>query len=251
MKRYMIAALALVGLVSHAWADTNKLTAADGWTKVTTLPTSQTDLDKYYYVIVDNSQDLMLAIANGGHNKGKWYSLALFYQTSVSPTSSGILSKLWMLQKGNYGNGSYALQNVEYPARLLQTEGDGPWLMETNDVSSPNEWSELAFAYSSSFWTIENKKYNNGSYLGPWEGTNNNNIQNGQELAGNKSGNYVGRFQIYQILRTKFNENYLAAASSTNPVDVSFIYVNNPTLDLNIDGWTRSATTLGGNAAAN
>lgn len=252
MKRYMIAALALVGLVSHAWADTNKLTVADGWTKITALPTSQTDLDKYYYVIVDNSQDLMLAIANGVHNKGKWYSLALFYQTSVSPTSSGILSKLWMLQKGNYGNGFYALQNVEYPARLLQTEGEGPWLMETNDVSSPNEWSELAFAYSSSFWTIENKKYNNGSYLGPWEETNiNNNIQNGQELAGNKSSNYVGRFQIYQILRTKFNENYLAAASSTNPVDVSFIYVNNPTLDLNIDGWTRSATTLGGNAAAN
>ena len=258
LKRYMIAALALVGLVSHAWADTDKLTAADGWTKVTTLPTSQTDLDKYYYVIVDNSQDLMLAIANGVHNKGKWYSLALYYQTSVLPTTSDILSKLWILQKGNYADVSYALQNVEYPARLLQTELDKGYLMETNDVSSPNDWSKFNFAYGNGYWTIENGQYPASStaqykgYLGPWDENNTNaNIQNAQELAGNKSGDYIGHFQIYQILRSKFKENYLASASSTNPVDVSFVYVNNPTLDLNIDGWTRSATTLGGNAAAN
>ena len=258
MKRYIIAALALTVLGgSAAKADTSKLAAADGWTKITTLP-SASDIANNYYVIVDNSQDLMLTIVKGYRNNGKWYSLSLWYQTSVSPTTSAILSKLWILQKGSYGDGSYALQNVEYPARLLQTEYDKAYFMETNDVSSPNEWSKLNFAYSNGYWTIENGKYPASSsagykgYLGPWNENNTySNIENGQEMAGNKLGDYIGRFQIYAISRTKFHENFLAAASSSNPVDVSFIYVTNPTLDLNIDGWTRSATSLGGTAAGN
>ena len=258
IKSIIIAAVALTGFVGNAMADTSKLLEADGWTKITTLPTA-TDIANNYYVFVDNSQDLMLTIAKGVNNNGKWYSLSLWYQTSVSPTTSDILSKLWILQKGSYGDGSYALQNVEYPARLLQTEYGKGYLMETNDVSTPNEWSQLNFAYSSDgYWTIENGKYPATSsetykgYLGPWNETNTNtNIQNGQELAGNKQGNYVGHFQIYAISRTRFQTNYLAAASSSNVVDVSFIYVNNPTLDLNINGWTRTATSLGGNAAAN
>lgn len=257
LKSLFIAALALTGFAGNAWADTDKLTGADGWTKITTLP-SASDIAENYYVIVDNSQDLMLTLANGSHNKGKWYSLSLWYQTSVSPTTSAILSKLWILQKGSYSDGSYALQNVEYPARLLQTEYDKGYLMETNDVSSPNDWSKLNFAYNNGYWTIENGQYpasSNAGYkghLGPWEETEAiTNIPNNRELAGNKTGNYIGCFQIYTISREKFKENYLAAASSSNPVDVSFIYVNNPTLDLNIDGWTRSATTLGGNPASN
>ena len=257
MKRYIIAALALIGFAGNAAADTSKLLEADGWTKITTLPTA-TDIANNYYVFVDNSNDLMLTIAKGSHNNGKWYSLALWYQTSVEPTTSAILSKLWILQKGNYSDGSYALQNVEYPDRLIQTEYDKAYLMETNDVSSPNDWSKLNFAYDNGYWTIENGQYPASSsatykgHLGPWEENNTNtNIQNGQELAGNKSGNYIGHFQIYTITRTKFKENYLAAASSSNPVDISFINVTNPTLDLNIDGWTRSATTLSGTAAGN
>ena len=255
--RFLLAALMLACLGGNAWADTDKLPAADGWTKITTLPTA-TDIANNYYVIVDNSQDLMLTISNGSHNKGKWYSLSLWYQTSVSPTTSGILSKLWILQKGSYGDGSYALQNVEYPARLIQTEYEKAYLMETNDVSSPNDWSKLNFAYSNGYWTIENGQYPASSgagykgYLGPWEETEAiTNLPNNRELAGNKLGDFIGRFQIYTISRTKFKENYLAAASSSNPVDVSFIYVNNPTLDLNIDGWTRSASSLGGTAAGN
>ena len=256
-KRYIIAALAFLGLAGNVSADTTKLLEADGWTKITTLPTAS-EIANNYYVFVDNSQDLMLTISKGSHNNGKWYSLSLWYQTSVEPTTSAILSKLWILQKGSYGDGSYALQNVEYPARLIQTEYNKAYLMETNDVSSPNDWSKLNFAYADGYWTIENGQYpasssaNYKGHLGPWDEVNTNtNIQNGQELAGNKSGNYIGHFLIYTITRTKFKENYLAAASSANPVDISFINVTNPTLDLNIDGWTRSATSLGGNAASN
>ena len=147
LKSIIIAALALTGFAGNANADTNKLTSADGWTKITTLP-SASDIANNYYVFVDNSNDLMLGIAKGSHNNGKWYSLSLWYQTSVSPTTSAILSKLWILQKGsNYSDGSYALQNVEYPARLLQTELDKAYLIETNDVSEPNDWSKLNFAY--------------------------------------------------------------------------------------------------------
>ena len=257
LKSFIIAALALTGFAGNANADTNQLKSADGWTKITSLPTAS-DIANNYYVLVDNSNDLMLGIAKGSHNNGKWYSLSLWYQTSVSPTTSAILSKLWILQKGSYGDGSYALQNVEYPARLLQTEYNKAYLIETNDVSAPNDWSKLNFAYGNGYWTIENGQYPASSsaeykgHLGPWEETEAiTDLPNNRELAGNKSGDYIGRFQIYAISRTRFNENYLAAASSSNPVDVSFIYVTNPTLDLNIDGWTRSATSLGGTAAGN
>ena len=77
MKRYIIAVLALSVLsASPVKADTSLLTTADGWTKITTVPTAS-EIANNYYVFVDATSDLMLGIGKGVENTKAWYSLAL------------------------------------------------------------------------------------------------------------------------------------------------------------------------------
>lgn len=240
MKRYIIAVLALTVFGGFAAkADTDKLTTADGWTKITSLPTA-TDIANNYYVFVDNSNDLMLGVAKGGHQDTKWYSLGLYYQTSVEPTSADINGKTWILETQSNG---FAMRNLEYPALVFQTEYDAPWKWDTNDVTTPNGWAKINLAYANGYWTIENG-HDAGNYIGPWNGGN---FTDGAECAGNKTAaNEIGKFQIYTISRAQFKQNLLDNASGSNPVDLTPWYVTNATFDTgNRTGWTEEGS--GGN----
>ena len=232
-KSFFLAVVMLIGFVGNAKADTDKLLASDGWTKITTLPTS-TDIANNYYVFVDNANDLMLGIAKGVNQNTKWYSLGAFYQTSVSPTTSAILSKTWTLE--TQGNG-YALRNLEYSVSPMQTEWESPWKFDTNDIyENSNDWAKMLLAYSNGYWTIQNGYFPNSGYLGPW---NDSNFSNGAECAANKTGENIGKFQIYAISRDRYKQNLLNAASTSNPIDITPWYVTNATFDHNnITGWT-------------
>ena len=229
-KSIILAIVALICFAGNAMADTDKLLASDGWTKITTLPSS-TDIANNYYVIVDDANDLMLGIAKGVHQDTKWYSLGVYYQTSVSPISKDILSKTWTLETQDNG---FALRNLEYNVFVMQTEWDAPYKYDTNDVPAPNEWARIFLAYQNGYWTIQNGRYPDDGYLGPWEDSN---FTNEAECAANKSGDNIGKFQIYAISRTQFKQNLLDNASSSNPVDITPWYVTNATLDANGDGW--------------
>ncbi len=240
-KRIIIAALALTVLGgSPAKADTSLLTAADGWTKITSVPTAQ-EIANNYYVFVDNSNDLMLGVAKGNHQATKWYSLGLYYQASVDPTSADINGKTWTLE--TQGDG-FALRNLEYSALCFQTESAGPWMYDTNDVPTTNVWTQINLAYADGSWTLQNGKHGGNYYIGPWDGGN---FTNGAECAANKSApGEIGHFQIYAISRAQFKQNLLDNASSSNPVDLTPWYVTNATFDLgNRDGWTQEGS--GGN----
>ena len=240
MKRksfYTIIA-ALIAFAGNAWADTDKLTAADGWTKITTLPTAS-DIANNYYVFVDATRDLMLGTAKGGNNTKAWYSLALYYRTSVSPTSKDIIPMVWALESND---GGFSMRNMDQPVHLFQTEDKAAWYFDTNDVKSPNSWSKVNLAYSDGKWTIENSKFT-GNYIGPWS---DNNFTNGAECAGNKTTALRGYFQIYSISRAQFKQNLLDNASESNPVDLTPWYVTNATFDAgNRTGWTEEGS--GGN----
>lgn len=231
LKSIIIAALALTGFASNANADTNKLLASDGWTKITTLPTAS-DIANNYYVFVDNSNDLMLGIAKGVHQDTKWYSLGVYYQTSVEPTSAGMNGKTWIVEVSGSG---FSLRNLEYSTQPMMTEWNAAWKYDTNDVyQADGNWTVTIWNYANGSWTIQNGKYTNG-YLGPWD----NSIVNGAECAANKTGNDVGHFQIYAISRAQFKQNLLDNASANNPVDLTPWYVTNATFDANnITGWT-------------
>ena len=241
MKRYIFAVLALSmlgGFAAKALADTAKLPAADGWTKITTLPTAA-DLANNYYVFVDNTNDLMLGVGKGVHQNTKWYSLGVYYQTSVEPTSADINGKTWTLESQD---GGFAMRNLEYSVLMFQTENNAAWKWDTNDVQNPNGWAKINLAYSDGSWTIENG-HDVGNYIGPWDDAN---FTNGAECAGNKTGNNVGHFQIYAISRTRFKQNLLDNASDSNPVDLTPWYVTNATFDAgNRNGWTEEGS--GGN----
>jgi hypothetical protein len=244
MKRYIIAALALVGFVTNCWADTDKLTAADGWTKITTVPTAS-EIANNYYVFVDATNDLMLGVAKGVHQNKQWYSLGAYYQTSVEPTSADINGKTWILESYN---GGFSMRNLEYSVFMMQTEWGASWNFDTNDVTSPNEWSKINLNYlPNGYWTIENGQFT-GGYIGPWDDGN---FANGAECAGNKTDNAIGHFQIYAISRTQFKQNLLDNASASNPVDITPWYVTNPTFDGgNRNGWTEEGSDGNNNTHA-
>lgn len=238
-RHFFLTLVALIAFAGNAMADTTKLLEADGWTKITTVPTS-TDINNNYYVFVDTSRDLMLGTGKGANQNTKWYSLGVYYYTSVEPTSAQMNNMVWTLE--SYSDG-FAMRNLEYSALAFQTEWNAAWKWDTNDVPGTNDWTKLYLAYADGSWTIQNGYYPNSGYLGPW---NDGNFTNGAECAANKSGNNVGKFQIYTISRAQYKQNLLDNASSTNPVDLTPWYVTNATFDLgNRDGWTQEGS--GGN----
>lgn len=238
-KNFFLTLVALIAFAGNAMADTTKLLEADGWTKITTVPTS-TDINNNYYVFVDTNLDLMLGTGKGVNQNTKWYSLGVYYYTSVEPTSAEMNNMVWTLESYNDG---FAMRNLEYSALAFQTEWNAAWKWDTNDVPGTNDWTKLYLAYADGSWTIQNGMYPNSGYLGPWTDGN---FTNGAECAGNKSGNNVGKFQIYTISRAQFKQNLLDNASSSNPVDLTPWYVTNATFDLgNRNGWTEEGS--GGN----
>lgn len=231
----------MVTLAGTATADTTKLSAADGWTKITTLPTAQ-DIANNYYVFVDNTRDLMLGVGKGVNQNTKWYSLGAYYQNAVEPTSADMNGKTWILE--SYSTG-FSLRNLEYSASPMQTEWNASWKFNTNDIyGTPNEWTQVNFAYQpDGYWTLQNGKYPDSGYLGPWSDGN---FTNGAECAANKSGSNIGHFQIYAISRDRFKQNLLDNASADNPVDLTPWYVSNATFDgNNRTGWNEDGS--GGN----
>lgn len=234
LKSIIIAVITLAGFAGNAKADTTKLLEADGWTKITTVPTTS-DLANNYYVFVDNSSDLMLGVAKGVHQDTKWYSLGVYYQTCVEPTSAAMNGKTWIVEASGSG---YSLRNLEYSAQPMMTEWNAAWKYDTNDVyTSDGEWTVTLWAYADGSWTIQNGKYPDSGYLGPWD----NSITDGAECAANKTGDAVGHFQIYTISRTQFKQNLFDNASENNPVDLTPWYVTNATFDANnSDGWETS-----------
>lgn len=223
----------MIGLgAMTAKADTSLLTTEDGWTKITTMPTA-TDIANNYYVFVDATHDLMLGIGKGEHQATKWYSLGVYYYTSVAPTSIDINTMVWTLETQG---SNFAMRNLDHNYLVMQTEGAGAWMFDTNDVPSPNVWAEIVLSYSDGTWTIQNGKYGGNNYLGPWDDGN---FTNRAECAANKSGANIGKFHIYAISRTQFKQNLLDNASASNPVDLTPWYVTNATFDANnITGWT-------------
>ena len=233
----MATLFALVG-VQQAKADTSLLPESAGWTKVTTVPTAE-DIAANYYVFVDVNNDLMLGVGKGVKQNTKWYSLGVYYYTSVLPTTSDILSKTWTLETCSDG---FAMRNLEYSALAFQTEWEAAMKWDTNDVPGTNGWTKMYLAVGDGAFTIQNGMYPDRGYLGPWDDS----FANGAECAGNKSGANVGKFYLYAISRERYKANLMAAASATNPVDVTPWYVTNATFDLgNRDGWTQTGS--GGN----
>ena len=209
---------------NFAKADTSLLTAGNGWTKITELPT---DVSLYYFTIVDNNQDLMLTLSRGLNNQQQEGYNGLFYATSANPLVDK--SKLFSLEKDG---DNYVMRNVEYNGYFLQTEYNAAYYYRTHDNGGgAKSWGHIKFTYANSVWTIQNAKYpvDNGNYLGMWEDAS---PANGKALALNKANDKKGTFQIYSILKTDVDAYYAslkianAGVTPETPVDMTGLIVN-------------------------
>ena len=229
----------LVGIAT-AWADTSVITdGTDGWTKITSIPSNVGD---YYFVFVDNTQDLMLSFGEGVNQSTNAAYKTMVYRTSEDPAMNPAM--LWTLE----ANGDkWGIRNVADPTYLMQTEYDWtnnsntPWYWRTHDVASGNEWSTVALAYTDGSWTIQNTHYtDNTYYIGPWNAAA---FSNGQEVAGNKTASAdIGHFQIYAILKT--DVDWMANATESKPANLSYKVANSYAAYNGVTGWTSEGTGL-------
>ena len=228
---FLLSTALIMGGHLSAFADTTLLTEANGWTKVTSI--SQSDIDNNYYVFVDNAEDLMLGLAESS-TQG---NTSMFYQKGIDFKNNIDYHKLWTLEK----NGdNYSIRNVLTTYRLMQTEysnsqNDLRW--RSNDQSNSCSWTGVSLTYSDEdkAWTLTSTQYNRplGIYNNGTDAP-----EEGSEIGANDEGKGT-KFQIYAISKEAFAKSLQEAASSENPVDVTYL-MKDATLDQGATGWTRT-----------
>ncbi len=201
------------------------LTSDKGYKLVTSVNDLNLLASDHYFVLASDDADLLIGLKDAPKNGNK----ALFFQTPVNPLED--LSKVFMIE--NY-NGGITMRNMDYDGLTLQTEWDRPDQLRTHDQPLACEWSRLLPAFNNGAWTIENGKYT-GNWLGLW--TTANGYNDGEEIACNKTGADIANLQIFAIERSRFNNDYLAAATTQKPVDATPIIVNPAFIGKGM-GWT-------------
>lgn len=246
MKKKLLDVIALfiaITGVTHAVAQNDVssiLTTDKGYQKISTMPEV---VDDYYYVIIEHTQQLMISLENSSYqgDANKTWK----YRSPVDPLTD--FSKIWMIETNNGVNNAsgYAFRNVSEKDYVMQTEWNSGYNFRTNDQSSPCEWSQFLFNYTNDgYWTFENGKYPMSSsaaykgYIGIWEEKEG--IIEGAEVAANKSGNYIGQYDLYAINKSAFWKAYLE--KNENTFDANILIINpNFTVKNGIGTW--SSTT--------
>ena len=230
LNRLFAILIAVLGMSATAKADTSILKESDGWQKITEIPSN---LGDYYFALVDKNNDLMLTMAPGANQGGEYYTM--YYRKSANPLQHR--ASLWTIEGSNY-----TFRNVEYTEFAMQTEWNAAWHYRTHDQPNVCEWTATKPAYSlqEACWTIQNGKYPDSGYLGPW---NDASFTDGAEVAFNKSGNNVGKFHIYAIKKSH-SKDVAANATQGNPVDMSVLITNSDAAlaVIGMGGWTTANT---------
>ena len=177
-----------------------------GWEEVTSLPTSSSDLGKYYYVFWDTDHNLMLAEENGSGKDGdsQENQLTGVYRTPADPASDN--KKVWLLEYSStyfYGN-----RNLSNPKLLLQSRGNSPWRVQAAWERMQSKWTQWGFTYTDSKWSIQNKLAagdggGDNNWMGPW---NKDAFQDNMVVAGNAGGNGNAK-STFKIYRRNYDKN--------------------------------------------
>ena len=221
MKRILLS-LALVLLCAMgsfaANAYQNHLKAERGWSIVDNI--SSLNLSDYYFALVSSDNtDLMVKMdkAKAGQQES---GFSMWYMNAKDPLKDN--SYLWTLENNNTtGYVGYTIRNVDKPVRVIQTHDGNPQYARTNWEESSARWTSYAFNLNDGKYTIQALANGGTNYLGLW--TPSNGYVSGQELAGNKSGNEIGKFLLYKISKATANSMIVAAtdASVDTPYDLA------------------------------
>lgn len=201
MKRKLLLLLCVLLTTIGSWADTALLSEEAGWSKITSLPATLSD---YYFVFVDKDNDLMLFYNNGSDGKQGKDRKTMYYSTSQDPIQNR--GMLWEIAINGDG---WSIKSAIESTYFIQTEYNAPQYCHTNDNGNGDAtWYKWIFAYTESGrWTIQNGKYPESGYIGPWDAAA---FSNGNEVEGNKTDeSQIGHFYIYAI--KKIDANVLSA----------------------------------------
>ena len=160
LRTTFVVVCAIGGLLTpfQAKADTSVITdGVNGWTKITSLPANLSD---YYFVFVDNSQDLMLSFGEGHKQSENASYKTMVYRTSEDPAMNPAM--LWTLTTNSDG---YSIKSAVEATYFMQTEWDKEWFCRTHDNGGGDaSWYKWLFAYANGSWTIQNGKYTDKGY---------------------------------------------------------------------------------------
>ena len=249
--RFILAALGVaMATLGAGAADYTSFLAQDrGFTKVTTF--NDIVADANYYYILASAENTGLIVGVGAYEgKPDWASTeskALRYKSAdTDPVLD--LSNFFTIEK----NGQYiGLRNAVYSADLFQTHDNAGYMyVNTYTDKSLDEWSYLTPTYQDGYWFFESGKYPMSSgnwacgYLGPW----NKSVAAGEPIALNRrntAGDEAGHYCLFRIAKADYEVLYkdlnyiqLLSATTTNPVDATWL-ITNPSFETGDEtGWT-------------
>ena len=194
--------------------------AANGFSAITSLPS---DYSPYFFVLYDHDQDLAMVekdpVKQGG-SKSAWYDALANPMTNKET--------LWTIDSYTQDGAEYqVLTNGSYPHIMMQTEYNAGWNYRCSDNGAGNPgWGRTTFAYlPEGYWTIQNGVYPEAGYLGPWDNV----ITDNAEMALNKTGDAVGHFDVFSILRGDWVKRFdtgIENATFDNPLDITYVLEN-------------------------
>ena len=193
---------------------------ANGFTQITELPT---DYNPYFFVLYDHDQDLTMTLKDPNHQGG---SKSMWYDAAVNPMNSK--EPLWTMDYYEDGGTGYQiLSNATYSNVMIQTEWGAGWNYRCSDNGGGNPaWGRTKYEYlPDGYWTIQNGVYPENGYLGPWEGS----VEDNAETALNKTGTAQGHFDIFTILRGGYVKRFDTAymdATNEKPLDITYVLEN-------------------------
>ncbi len=241
-------------MMASAGDYTTYLTAARGFTEVTSTEDILADADYYYILTPAETTSLIVGI---GTYKAKpdWASEETKALRYVAADSDPLLnlSNFFTIEK----SGQYiGLRNVVYSADLFQTHDNAGYMyVNTYTDKTLDEWSYLTPTYQNDYWLFESGKYPISSgnwacgYLGPWNKT----VAAGEALALNRQNTDDDAASHYRLFKIAKSDLMMAwsklwqAASPTNKIDATWM-ITNPSFETGDErGWTLEGKDPNGN----
>lgn len=247
LKNLFVTAVLSVAAMSVQAADyTTYLTAARGFTEVTS--TNDMYDDPNYYYILTSAENTNLIVGIGRYERkpdwAPYESKALRYRSVEDPVAD--LSNFFTIERDEDYIG---FRNVVDNSHLFQTHDNAGYMyVLTYSELSMSEWTRLTPTYQNDYWLFESGKYPISTdnwacgYLGPW----NKSVAAGEPIALNRrniEGDLAGHYRLFRIAKDDLmalKRTPLYAATPSNPVDATWFIVN-PSFETGDEtGWTLS-----------
>ena len=248
IMRFMMAFLCLTIASTMAFASdyTTFLNSGRGFTEVKSTDAIIASADYYYILAPAESNEFIVGVGRY-ELKPDWASdesKALRYKKAdIDPILD--LTNFFTIEKSG---GYIGFRNVVYCADLFQTH-DNAGYMYVNTYTDKNldDWSNLIPTYQNGYWLFENGKYPMSSeaqwkgYMGSWTAGR---LADNEPIALNRlntNDDPAGHYRLFRIakddLRT-LQKKALQSASSTNPLNATWL-ITNPSFETgNETGWT-------------